>query len=149
MAGVAYYATRANAERRRVRRARLARVANTHAAASAAPALEAPPPPAVPVASTSSPISGLSVDENGIRVQDWGRWVPFAQKTLRQAIALGMFHPEAILTYVMEVGHPEYQWPPPQDSLLRVDWNGMLSVLSSQFHPDPLPETRPQLRVVT
>ena len=142
--GVAYYATRAADDRRRVKRRRtLTAMANPMAASEPA-AISAP----VGVEDPVSSISGLAVDATSIRVQDWGRWVPFAQKTLRQAIALGMFHPEAILTYVMQVGHPDIHWPPPHDSLLRVDWNGMLSVLSSQFHPDPFPETRPNLRVV-
>lgn len=111
------------------------------------------PPTATPAQAldafvSAEPISGLRVDESGISIYDWGRWVPFARTTLRQAIMLGKLTPDAILQHMMQIAYPQYVWPPSPNSALYVDYQGMLAVLETQIHPDPMPETRPQLRVV-
>jgi hypothetical protein len=93
-----------------------------------------------------APVSSLVVDEAGIRV-DWGTWMTFARKVLRQAVSLGFRNPHDILVHDIRA-YPQLSWPPPADSPLSVDWQGLLCVLSSSFEPDPLPQSPPLLRIV-
>jgi hypothetical protein len=93
--------------------------------------------------------SGLVIDDHGMRVKSWDKWIPFARKSMRQAIALGHYQAEPILIYMLQSAFPDRPWPPPPHSLVGVDYRGMLAVLSSQIDPDPMPETRPHLRVVS
>jgi len=99
--------------------------------------------------------SGMVVDNKGIRIDDWGRWMAFAPKALRQVAALGIRGGEGILTHIMARSHPDRVWPPYNNSPLQTDWQAMVRVIDAELSdPDPTPRTdsnsgtRPNFRVV-
>ena len=99
--------------------------------------------------------SGLVVDDKGIRIDDWGRWMAFAPKALRQVAALGVRGAEGMLTHIMARARPDLVWPPYNNSPLQTDWQAMVRVIDAELSdPDPTPRTdsnsgtRPNFRVV-
>lgn len=106
-------------------------------------------PPALHGVAATASYSGLVLDEHGLRIADWGRWMAFAPKTLRDAKALGIRHPPEVLTYMMRQALPDYRWPPLGDSALSADWRAMLWVIESELSlPQPTSGGNPSLHVV-
>ncbi len=93
---------------------------------------------ALPESSESEDPVGIYINDSGIYISDWGKWMNFAPKAIRQAVAMGANSAQDILMHMMCRIFPDVAWPPPRNSLMFHDWQAMLMTIESCINqPDP------------
>lgn len=90
---------------------------------------------------------GVAIDEQGLYVQSWGRWMEFAPVAFERAIRDGEVGPDNVLAHVLQRALPRHVWPPPPESQYAEQYQDLVKVVAKWLTIGPEPES-PRLTVV-
>lgn len=79
------------------------------------------------------PEHGLRLTESSLEIVDWNKWMRFADRQIRRAVAEGALTPSHVAARIFYAMFPDEYWPPDSDSPLCAQYDAIVATLEENL----------------